>query len=349
MVFGLLLASYSWAAVDQITLYVPAFEGPGALGQNVATILNLQIWHTFRQAPWPNPNKLDFGKGLIVWDPVPLATQSHSEAERRAKELEVFAQIVLWGKAYSYGHGVVVQSYVSIPLYEDFRDKKQEIWQVMVKGKTIEVDIPKRRYEMAPIVLTHEVVEKYTLPNALKIYKNPDGNQPIGSVGDVFIGLQFDPNRAKVRSGNITGWVRLPQLAENRTEVVDFVGGLVRILRGDWEGAAKLMKQVVENSLTPTSLRIDAYLYWARALEQSGMSGREVISKAYALNPYSRTTLQYAVMSDLATLARLSAGLSSEKQQIMERIKKTVEEHAYLFPKNDPWMDQLSAVLRTAQ
>jgi hypothetical protein len=138
MVFRLLLASYSWAVVDQITAYVPAFDGPGALGQNVATTLTLQIWHTFRQTPWPNPNKLDFGKGLIVWDPRPLATQSHSEAERRATDLEVLAQIVLWGKAYSYGQGVVVQSYVSIPLYEDFREKKREIWQVMVKGKTIE-------------------------------------------------------------------------------------------------------------------------------------------------------------------------------------------------------------------
>jgi hypothetical protein len=342
-----LLTCPARAATDEVTLYLPVFEGPDTLGKNVATILSLQVWETFRQSPWPNPNNLDFGKGLVIWDIEPLKTQSHLEAERRAMELAILAQVVLWGKAYPYGHGVVVQTYVSIPSYHDFREKKLEIWKVVVKGKVVEADLPRRRYEMAPIVLTQEVIDTYTQPNALAIYEQRVGGRPIGSVGNKYVAIQFEPNLALIRSGDVTGWVRLPQLTQNRTEVVDFVGGIIRIFRGDWDGAQALMKRVVDNPNTRTALRIDAYLYWAMSLERRGISARDVIGKAYSLNRYSRTTVQYAVMSDLAALARLSDNPVSGKEHaiIRDRIKQTIGEHAYLFPKDDAWLHQILEIL----
>ena len=48
-----------------VVLYLPAFEGPGQLGLNVATIFNLQVFNTLRKSPWPNPKQLDFGKGTV--------------------------------------------------------------------------------------------------------------------------------------------------------------------------------------------------------------------------------------------------------------------------------------------
>jgi hypothetical protein len=88
-------------AIDQITLYVPAFQGPGALGRNVTTILNLQVWQTFRHTPRPsNPEKLDFGIGLVIWDTRPLNESSHRDAEERAMALEMSAQMTMWGKVY---------------------------------------------------------------------------------------------------------------------------------------------------------------------------------------------------------------------------------------------------------
>ena len=337
------------AAVDQITLFIPAFEGPRALGRNVATVLNLQIWQTFRRAPWPyNPENLDFGRGLIIWDNKALKSQSHREAERMAKNIYVLAQMVLWGKAYPYGNGVVVQTNLSIPAYNDFRDNQLEIWRISLQGRTVEVDIPRRRFEMSSIVLRSDIIERYTLPSALKIYKNRVGGEPIDDVGDAYIGIQFEPGLAKVRSRNIEGWVRLPELGKKPTEVVDFVAGVIRTFRGDWQGVASSMRRVVKNPSTRTPLRIDAYLYWGIALERLGKSGRGMIEKAYRLNPYSRITVQYMIMSDLSAIGRL-AGVPNAKAQrsmIIQSLRGIINDNEYLFPKNDPWLRKVLNLLR---
>ncbi|MGA1840952.1 MAG: hypothetical protein ACMUIU_10030 [bacterium] len=334
------------AAVDQISLFIPAFEGPGSLGQNVATVLNLQIWHSFRRYPWPdNPDNLDFGKALIIWDNSPLSSQSHSEAEKMAKD--ILAQLVLWGKAYPYGKGIVVQTNLSVPSYRDFRENQLEVWRITLLGRRIEVDIPRRRFELSSIVLRKEVIERYSLPSALKIYEKRIGGEPIGIVGDSYIGIQFEPSLAKVRSGNVEGWVRLPELGKKRTEVGDFVAGIIRIFRGDWQGAASSMRRVVENPNSITLLKIDAYLYWGMALERQGKSGRTKIENAYRLNPYSLTTIRYIIMSDLSALKRLSdiTGSKAQKSKLISTMRSTIDRHAYLFPKNDPWLQNVLKIV----
>ena len=205
----------AYATGDQITLFVPAFEGSKSLGKNVATVLNLQIWRTLRRAPWPNnPDNLDFGKGLILWDKIPLKEQSHIYVERIAADLSVLAQLVLWGKAFPYGDGVVVQTNLTIPNYQDFRQNRFEIWEISNNEASISVDIPRRRLEMSSIVLRKETIEQYSFPSALKIYRNRVGGEPIGVVGDLFTGIQFENDLAKVQSGNVVGWVRLPPIEQ---------------------------------------------------------------------------------------------------------------------------------------
>jgi hypothetical protein len=335
-------------AVDQITLFIPAFEGPGALGRNVATVINLQIWQTFRRYPWPNnPNNLDFGRGLIVWDKEPLKSQSHTEAEQAAKDSSLLAQLVLWGKAYLYGGGVVVQTNLSMPLYDDFRERRLEIWEISFVGRSIEVDVPRRRLEMSSIVLKQELVEKYSLPSGLKLYADRTRGDPIGEVGDAYTGIQFEPGLAMVRSGSTQGWVRLPELGKKPSEVVDFVAGVVRTLRGDWEGAASFMRRVVENAGTKTPLKADAYLYWGMALERLGESGRSVIEKAFRLNPYSQISVKYLIMCDLSALKRLpiSTGSEVQKSRLIERLNQTILENLYLFPKGDLWLQTILELL----
>ncbi len=332
----------------QINLFIPAFEGNGSLGVNAATIINLQIWQTLRRAPTPNPKKLNFGRALILWDNKPLMEQSHSVAEKIAKEFSVLAQMVLWGKAYPYGEGVVVQANLSIPLYNDFRKQKNEIWQISLGRSSTEVDIPRRRLEMSSISLRADVIEKYSLPNSLKIYKDRFGDKPFGVIGNEYTALQFEHGLAKVESNGIIGWVRLPELGKKRSEVIDFVGGIIRIFRGDWEGASEYMEHVVDNTNTKTQLKIDAYLYWGMALEQLGKSGRNRIEQAYLLNPYSRTTVQYLIMSDLSTIKRIRSTSKSivQENQIKKQIKDIISRHVYLFPPNDPWIGQILTIIR---
>ena len=172
-------------------LYVPAFEGPEALGRNVATILNLQIWQTFRRSPSPNENELDFGHAGIIWDPNELAVQSHAAAEKELKGWDLLGQMILWGKAYRYGDGVVVQPRLSLPLYDDGRERYYEVWQNDLDNGSIELDLPRRRYELGAIKIPREVVEIYSDPSALTIYSEEFGGYPIGVLGDSYVGVQF--------------------------------------------------------------------------------------------------------------------------------------------------------------
>ena len=292
---------------DQITVLIPAFAGPDHLGQNVATVLNLRIWSTFRQKPWPeNPQNLDFGRGLVIWSPEPLDRPSHREAERQAKRIDTLAQIIMWGKVFPYGNGVVVQAYLTIPKYRDFREKRLEVWTIERKGKTISVDMPRRRLEIGSIVLARDIIERYTLPSALKIYEKRKSGSPIGAVGDRFTGIQFEPQRglAKVISNDVRGWVRLPNLSKNPTEISNFVAGAVRIFRGDWQGAVSSMDRVLQNKKTRASLRISAHLLAGMAMERMDQSGRPHFRAAFEINPLDRSTIQYLIMGEMSDLVR---------------------------------------------
>lgn len=338
---------------DQITLYLPAFEGPGVLGQNVATVLNLRIWTTLRRKPWPdNPLNLDFGKGLIIWNPNPLAKQSHLAAEASAKNINHLAQMALWGKAYPYGDGIVVQSNMSIPQYRDFRSNRNEIWKLDYRDITLQTDIPRRRFEVASIVLAKDVIENYSLPSALKIYSARRGGEPIGTVGNSYRGIQLEPELglAKVIADGVTGWVRLPQLGKRPTEVAAFVSGVIKIFRADWEGALKAMEQVINNPRTSTPLKIDAHLYAGMATEQLGKSGREHFETALALNPYAHRAVEYLLMGEVAALKRAEdpdfSNEPAEANLIRKRLRQLRDNYARLFSKDNQLMASIEQIVQ---
>lgn len=336
------------AQPDQIALFIPAFEGPAELGRNVATVLNLRIWSTLRRKPWPhNPKDLDFGKGLIVWDPQAMPHQSHQQAETIASEINVLAQVALWGKAYPYGDGIVVQANVSIPSYRDYREQHNELWQVTLAGNPIIADIPRRRFELSSIVLDPAIIKHYSLPSALKIYANRKGGAPIGAVGSSYLGIQFEHQQglAKVIADDVTGWVRLPHLSQTPSEISAFMGGLLKIFRSDWQGALSDMERVLDNPNTRTPLTIDAHLYAGLAMEKSGRSGMARFEKALKLNPYAKRSVRYLLMGHLSALARDPQ--QDNARVIVGQLQSAISNYHKLFAKDDPWLNSLKAALET--
>jgi len=324
-----------------VTLFVPAFEGPESLGRNVATILNLQIWQTLRKAPFPNPSNVTFGDGLILWDEKPLSSQTHDDAARVARNNE--ADLVLWGKASRYGDGVVVQAYLTMPVSE-----RERIWEVAVPGRDgasrISVEVPRLRYEFRPIVLTRAIVDSYLSPGALKLYASPTSMEVIGNVGGAFTALEQGGNVARVESNGTKGWIRLPLLSASRSEVVDFVGGIIRVFRADWDGAARLLQNVIANPQTPTTLRLDAHLYRGVALERAGLDGTPDLQRAYELNPYDRATVAYLLMNRVVTLSRMAAS-DPARGRLVSDTQRLITTNRYLFPSSDLWLKRVSDVL----
>lgn len=330
-------------------LYIPAFDGPGALGQNVATVLNLQIWKTFRRTPYvpppAPPSPLNFGSAGIAWDTARLPAQTHEAAERAVKHWRLGGQMVLWGKAYPYGDGIAVQSRLSMPLYEDGRGVRHEIWRLSIGGEDLSADLPARRYELSAILLEREVVQRYEKPDLLVVYRGRTGDEVVGRIGDSFVGEIIEPDQARIRFDGGRGWIRYGGLERGRSVVVEFVSALVRIHRADWQGAASALTRLLENKESKPRLRIDAKLLLGMVRERAGGDGRGPIAAALETAPHSRAAVQYMVMSHLSRMARFPDD-PARRAQAGNRVRKLLASKRRLFAEDDPWLNAVMRILK---
>ena len=149
------------------------------------------------------------------------------------------------------------------------------------------------------------------------------------------------------RPEQVQGWVRLPKLSETRTEVVDF-GGLVRILRADWAGARTLLNRVVQNDHAPSALKADSLLYLGLLAEKEGRSGRQPIQQAYDINPLSRSSAMFLVMAAFAeyTRAAVQGAPAATRREVVQRIGRLMDDHAFLFPEEDAWFNAARAACK---
>jgi hypothetical protein len=336
--FGEVLA-FGGAASDtdcldgKIGVVVPAFAGgdreESLLGQQVATMLNLQIWQTLRRADELGD---DFGSGVAIWDPEPLAEQTFEAAEEKAREKG--CQLVFWGQAWSYGEDVVAQIYLSIL-------DESALWRTEVElaggRRPFELGFPRRRYEFAPIVLKPEVVARFSQPSALKLWSDRNGTGLQGVLGEVFIAIRQERNAAFVESDGRLGWILLPELSDERSEVVEFTSSIMRILRQDWRGARDLLQRVIDNPVAPMSLVIDSLILQGVVSERLGENGWPMIERAYSLNEHSRITARYGLMHRLSRLEKRRSGgqgAANESRALEEALADTQS----LFAPDDPWV-----------
>lgn len=340
------------AAEREISVAVVRFEGPGELSAGVTTILQLQIWQTLRAQAPENSGAGALGAGTVKTGEARLPRLSHATAEAFGRHARVLSQLVLWGTVQPYGNGAVVQAFLSAPLYgrlnerfyADFRTEQLEVWTVhlLVDGELVAFiqDMPRRRLSFEPIVLSAEAIDWYSRPDAWTLYDVNDPDRPIGKAGERISGIEQRPGGALVKSGGLVGVLRLPALSKQRSEVVDFVSALVRIFRGDWQGARELFALVVERNQAPTELRIDAYLYRAMANARLGKSGYDDIAAARALNPYSVRVWRFAIMDKLAELSRLLEREvpAARSSALVEEIKALIDAGRPLFLREDPWL-----------
>jgi hypothetical protein len=327
-----------------VGLLVAPFAGPEPLGQKVATVLHLQIWQTLRLAPPNNTRKLNFGRGIVYWDEGAAPTR-HPEALARLTGLD--AQMVLWGRAQEFGDGVVVQAYLTVAEAPRAGAGTGALWSVSppelaATKAAISVGLPASTFEFAPIVLRAAVIPLLSSPAGITIYEDRNFTTATGELGGDFRAIEQGPDSARVQSRGVTGWVRLPGLSANRSEVTDFSGGLIRIFRRDWGGAIDLFTRVTRTATAPVSIRVSSYLLMAAASrlqhEQIGGADQslEFVEAAEQLNPYLRDTIKYKCMALLA---------GPRRAERMRRLDETVRSSEYLFPKDDPWLGKVKQVL----
>jgi hypothetical protein len=108
-----------------------------------------------------------------------------------------------------------------------------------------------------------------------------------------------------------------------------------------------LFRQVLDNPNTPTTVKVDSYLYMAVTADRSGEDAYPWVRKAYELDPYSKITVEYVCMSHLAALARMPAPgrQSADASKRVQALDAIANQSRPLFPPQDPWFVKLQGFL----
>ena len=333
-----------------VGLLVAPFEGPTPLARKAATVLHLQTWQTLRMAASVNGRTLSFGRGIVQWTEEPPPA---THADALALLAGSASQMTLWGRAQEFGTGVVVQSYLSVADADGSIAANKAFWsltpeELPAADRSIGVNLPATLFEFGPIVLKQDVIPMLSTQLGIPVYKDRTFTQQIGALSGDFTALEQGPNIARVRAAGVSepGWVKMPGLSNNRSEVTDFAGGLIRIFRRDWSGAIDLLSRVANTTSAPMSIRISSYQLMAAASQllhdQAGTPNRSVeyAEAAEKLNPYLRETVKYKCMALLAL---------DRQPATTKKLDATLRAGSYLFPKNDPWLEKVKKILINRQ
>jgi hypothetical protein len=328
------------AEVRHRTILVPAFAG-GELGIRAANVLALQISKTFQAG-----KDGKFGRGVLLWEIESLQEMSYAEALRRSTHIGTLAHLVLWGKAYYIKNDVVVQAYLTTTsILHEITQNRPEIWSIKYRPKTnlssieIKADLPSRHYSFSPVILSEEAVRRYQSVSALDIFSDRTFTKPIGKIGNGFRAHQYIGDAVRLTSNDVTGWVPLPYLGKNETEVTFFTSGLFRILRGDWIGAASLIDNVLALTNMRQTIYIDTLLLRGLIEEKQGKSGLKWFRKAFSINTLRAGTCQYLIHGLIADGIRKNESASSVD------LKSTLNQCRPLFDENDEWIRNADRII----
>ena len=175
------------------------------------------------------------------------------------------------------------------------------------------------------------------------MYASPNSSaREVGRIGLKYKALKVEKDWAKVRSGQIVGWVQLPTYTLQPVEPIHFAGAMIRIFRADWQGAYDMFEQVLKMPNISKSLKIDALLLQARALEEVRKDGSSKLNEVFTLSPYSETVVKYRLMKMLGQISDAMKPISDQsKALLIRRINLLLKEKAYLFPPEDPFIIEL--------
>jgi hypothetical protein len=335
------LAAPAAAAQDPIGILVPYFSGEGGIGRNVSTTLYFQIWRTLRQAPWPNPKKLNFGKGIAYYQTEPLEPATADAALERGAETS--ARMVLWGDAKTLGDGVVVQAYLATPPPSDL-DPTSETWVLRRGSRSVSLGLPRRIFDFSPFVLSQALVRRYETPEAMTMCPTNKAWPCAGSpLGDDWRALEHDNVWAHVATPlGAAGWLYLPDIDKEPNPVSEFAAALLSYDRGDFQQARDYFMKAAGGEDAGAAIRQDALALAAIAGLRMGVPTLAELRRLADQDPYSLYLFQATCMARLAaTFAMPAEGARAER----EALRRLVAANAALFPTGSSWQRDFEAIV----
>jgi hypothetical protein len=325
-------------------IYIFAFDGPGQFGLNVRWLFDVQMWSTLRRSD-PLIPKSDFGTGLVDGCSQSLPDSSFQTADDVSKQLGAPVQVVLWGRASHFADGDVVEAYLSIPEQPAGSvDTSRNIWNIDFSEKghsnKISLDVPTRHVTFRPIVLRNGVVQRLASSVTGKIYKDKTLQEVVSEPTDGWlVAKSYESDGIWLREPK--GWLPIPTLSDEKSEVVIFSAAIVQTLRGDWGGAKVRFRTVLRDDSLPIDTRVNTLIFLGVAEEKLGESGRREFEEAARLNPLSRRAAAFLIMSALADFGVVDGRVPEGDSVKMDRLRALVDDKRSLFEPNDEWFQRV--------
>jgi hypothetical protein len=311
----------------RVGVYLAPLEGDSPLSRPAAVVISMQIWETLRKADPAVPGS-DFGCALV---------------ERIAPQAPQYSGLRLAGDVWQLGNEAVVELSLEKLPGNDHRKKPREIWTVAFAGKSVSYDPIKSYYAFATFPIRQQVLANYPALTIMRLCRQPRLPCAGGPVGFADLdGIAQNGDFAMVRLGDgRQGWLYIPAIGDH-SEVVDFVAAVVRLQRGDYNGADDLLQRV-DGSIAGTGLKVEALLLRAVARELSGRSGDQLVTQARLLNPLLRSVAQVEIMGVLQAAAR--AGAESDRKRLAGVAKSALQNAGKLFDPSDGWFKDASILV----
>lgn len=303
-------------------------------------MLNLQIWASLRPSR-PDQPDVKFGCGMV---------EKYSHGAPRC------SQLVLEGNVGRIGPDAILQATLSARPTNDRRSVKREVWKIDLLGKSVQFDPIDELYSFPPVIIPAKSFSLYKDLSNVKLCQKPEKNcdgEPIGDnrsptklTGKDSEYEESDGTAEFVKvelTDGKTGWLYLPYIG-NRSEVVKFVSGVIRFLRGDYEGAVAMFQGITGNE-TNATFKINALLLQAVAEELGGGSGRKSLAAAAKLNPSLRTIFKVKVMIDLNEAVRTSS--ATQRYKLIESAYETLRNGDRIFDAGDSWYKEAANVIES--
>lgn len=311
MCFNSASASAQERNPEQVGLVFPAYfnssaDADPALGQSVAFALKLTVQSHLSQED-PLTGERGYGRGISFYVPAQMVEPSHDAAARLARINGL--QGTVWGVARELIDGIAIQSFLTLsPLYEDYRDSRQEYWRVEIDGQPLELGPPQMALSFLSETVPSELVTEFGDPAQIDYCPIEGGNCirfPDAQIARVL--SVADDGSAIILRERTRFNVSLPRAEIYNSEVVDYANLYMAYARGNLNQAIELA-DIYGKRHGPSGTAIDALLYKAAALARTGRfdEASEAISNALELNPIAQRSLRYGIMVELAQNDRLT-------------------------------------------
>lgn len=315
------------------------FEGPAPLGLNLSTAVKLLIWQTV-PAPVAVGPQQRYASSAFVVGASKLPSSRIQQTAIAAKEWK--APLVLTGRVQKFGGEALLNARLLADPGADARLVLNQDWTVAAGGKIATLKPPAVVYNLTPVVLDAATVERLESPTALRVCPEQqpcEGPQLAGS----FRLVAHVGDWSRVVSETGSGWVFAPQPAADRTELVDFVGGMAAYYAGNFREAAERFEKVRRAASRNVVLRRDSAVLELCAKARDGQDVSALAGELLAADPGS-VELRKAVITTVvaqATLTNDPAYRAAGAREARERL----ESAETLMEPDDPWLTAMREVV----